>query len=183
MKAVCFSLNLLCCSLLLVSGLVAAEGDEPGKGSSPDGQQMSKAEQAFVDLLSGSTMVGSFSIDGQNVGPKEERYTISKVSKNAEGKWIVEARIKYGKVDVNVPVPVDVNWADDTPVLGVTNLSIPLVGSEFGSRILFDGDRYAGTWSHGKAGGHMWGRIEKASDEQEGGDGSQGASDQPGSSK
>ena len=47
-------------------------------------------------------------------------------------------------------------------MISVTNLSIPLLGSEFTSRVLFYGDRYAGTWQHGKVGGHMRGRIEKA---------------------
>ena len=29
------------------------------------------------------------------------------------------------------------------------------------ARVFFYGDRYAGTWQHGKVGGHMWGRIER----------------------
>ena len=31
--------------------------------------------------------------------------------------------------------------------------------------VLFYENRYAGTWQHGKVGGHMFGRIEKKSDE------------------
>jgi hypothetical protein len=32
----------------------------------------------------------------------------------------------------------------------------------FTARVLFYEDRYAGTWQHGKVGGHMFGKIEKA---------------------
>jgi hypothetical protein len=126
-----------------------------------DALKLTDAEQAFVKQLSNRVMVGHFTIDGrENNGDKPEKYTIGKVTKLEGGVWTVEARIQYGKVDATVPVPVHVHWAGDTPMLGVTNLTIPLVGSEFSARVLFDGDRYAGTWKHGQAGGHMWGRLE-----------------------
>ena len=47
-------------------------------------------------------------------------------------------------------------------MIQVTDLKIPLVGEGFTARVLFYGDRYAGTWQHGKIGGHMWGTIESA---------------------
>ena len=67
--------------------------------------------------------------------------------------------------DFTVPVAVKVDWAGQTPVLSVADLKIPGLGSEFGSAILFQGDRYAGTWEHGKVGGHMWGRVERTPDD------------------
>ncbi|MFV0443705.1 MAG: hypothetical protein ACK5Q5_09055 [Planctomycetaceae bacterium] len=128
-----------------------------------DARPLTDAEQAFVKQLSNRVMAGHFTIDGQGDGSgKMEKYTIGQVSKVDGDQWTVEARIQYGKVDAAVPVPVHVNWAGDTPVLSVTNLSIPLLGDEFSARILFDGDRYAGTWKHGQAGGHMWGHLEDA---------------------
>jgi hypothetical protein len=63
---------------------------------------------------------------------------------------------------VTVPVPVQVHFANDTPVLSVTDLTIPLVGSEFTARVMFFDNQYAGTWRHGKVGGLMYGRVEKA---------------------
>jgi N-formylglutamate amidohydrolase len=124
---------------------------------------LSEAEQAFVDLMTNCVLVGRFSVDGrQDREPRPERYAISGVRKVADDNWIVQSRITYGDIDVPVPVPVKVHWAGDTPMISVTDLAIPLVGQEFTARVMFYRDRYAGTWYHGKAGGHMWGKIEKA---------------------
>ncbi len=140
-------------SISFSTALSAEENDAPS--------QRDDKEQAFIALLSGSTLVGHFTIDGQdNSKLKPERYEIAAVRKDANGQWFVDARIKYGKVDATVPVPVDVQWAGDTPLILVTDLTIPLVGSEFSARVLFHDGRYAGTWKHGKIGGHMWGTIE-----------------------
>jgi hypothetical protein len=48
-------------------------------------------------------------------------------------------------------------------MIQVSDLSIPGLGDEFSARVLFYQGRYAGTWSHGKVGGTMFGRIEKLS--------------------
>jgi hypothetical protein len=122
---------------------------------------MNDEEKAFSEMLTGVDLVGSFTVDGQAGAPKQDRYSITKVVKVKGNTWMIHARIKYGEVDLTVPVPVKIDWAGKTPVLSVTDLKIPGLGSEFGSSILFQGNRYAGTWEHGKVGGHMWGRIEK----------------------
>ncbi|MEZ6066241.1 MAG: hypothetical protein R3B90_11170 [Planctomycetaceae bacterium] len=124
------------------------------------GAELTSAEQAFVTQLANRSMLGSFTIDGkEGDAAKEELYEIGEVKKIGVDQWTIEARIKYGKVDARVPVPVKVHWAGDTPMIAVTDLTIPLVGSEFSARVLFYGDRYAGTWQHGRAGGHMFGRL------------------------
>lgn len=107
-----------------------------------------------------------FSIDGRTGSPKEERYEISEVRKVAPGKadnfvWLITSRIKYGDKDVKIPVPVEVRWAGDTPMIQLTNTTIPLMGT-FTARVMIYKDRYAGTWQHDAVGGHMWGKIEKA---------------------
>ncbi len=48
----------------------------------------------------------------------------------------------------------------DTPMILMTETSLPGIGT-FTARVFFYRDRYAGTWQHGRVGGHMWGRIEK----------------------
>jgi hypothetical protein len=48
----------------------------------------------------------------------------------------------------------------DTPMIMMTDTSLPGIGT-FTVRVFFYGDRYAGTWQHGKVGGAMSGRIEK----------------------
>ncbi|MCA9024664.1 MAG: N-formylglutamate amidohydrolase [Planctomycetaceae bacterium] len=149
-----------------VSNFVAA-ADEP-EAETPaskdaKGNPLTEAEEAFVNLLSDAVLVGRFSIDGvDDKNAQPERYKINKVTKVRGKHWTIEAQITYGKVDLAVPVPVEVHWADDTPVISLTDLMIPGLGEGFTTRVLFYKDRYAGSWYHGKIGGHMWGKIEKA---------------------
>jgi hypothetical protein len=141
------------------------EPKTPGEKKPGKVVEMNEAEQAFAKLLTGADLVGSFTADGRSPSPKQDRYTIAKAEKVKGEKWLIHSRVKYGTVDVVVPVPVNVNWAGETAVLSLKNLSIPLLGDDFGACILFEGDRYAGTWSHGKVGGHMWGKTERAKTE------------------
>ena len=64
---------------------------------------------------------------------------------------------------VTVPVPVEVKWAGETPVITLDEVTIPGLGT-FSSRVVLDRGRYAGTWSHDKVGGHMFGTIVAAKD-------------------
>ena len=136
--------------------------DEPAKPATvAPAEALTPEEEAFAKLLTGADLVGSFTVDGRETAPKQDRYSITKAVKMKGNTWAIHARIKYGEVDITVPVAVKVDWAGKTPVLSVADLKIPGLGSEFGSSILFQGDRYAGTWEHGKVGGHMWGRVER----------------------
>ncbi len=120
-------------------------------------------EQRFADQLTGATLVGSFTIVGQDdKPPHQERYELDKVEKVRDDLWTFTARIKYGTNDVKIPITLKVFWAGDTPVISLTDLTIPGMGSGFTSRVMFYGDRYAGTWQHGEVGGHMYGMIEEA---------------------
>jgi hypothetical protein len=98
-----------------------------------------------------------------------EKSTIARVSKvkDKEDSWLFVTRIQYGKTDLEVPLTLQVKWAGDTPVITLTNLTIPALGT-FTSRVMIYGDRYAGTWQHGKTGGHLWGKIEKIEQPTEG---------------
>jgi len=40
------------------------------------------------------------------------------------------------------------------------NLNLPGLGT-FSAHVVIDGGKYAGTWSHGKVGGHLYGTISK----------------------
>lgn len=116
-------------------------------------------EKAFIERLSGSALVGTFSVDGKP-GAKPERYEIESVKKHKGDDWIITARIKYGQHDVKAPMVVQVYWAGDTPMISLTDLTIPGLGT-FTSRVMIHGKRYSGTWQHGDTGGHLWGMIEK----------------------
>ena len=145
--------------LLAVLAMGAAQPPERANPSAP-GAAMNEAEQAFSELLTGAVLTGRFTVDGDPAAPKEERYEIAAATKAGENDWVIVARIKYGPNDVRVPVPVKVHWAGDTPVLSLTDLTIPGLGT-FTSRVMFYGDRYAGTWQHGDKGGHLFGKIGK----------------------
>ncbi len=130
------------------------------------GQEPTKADseevrfERFTKTMSGSKLVGHFTITGQdNKDLAAEEYHIHEVKKLDEGDyWMIKARIKYGGRDVTVPLPLEVKWAANTPVITLDEVEIPLMG-KFSSRVLFDGNKYAGTWSHGEVGGHLFGEI------------------------
>jgi hypothetical protein len=141
----------------------AAPAAVPGPDSSAPLDQAA-LEQKFAEDLSGVVFAGNYSVTaaGKETPAAMEKYTINRVSKvkDKDDTWLFVTRIQYGKTDLEVPLALKVKWAGDTPVITLTNLTIPGLGT-FTSRVLIYGDRYAGTWQHGKTGGHLWGRIEK----------------------
>jgi hypothetical protein len=159
------AMRVVLATMVLACGRAATAEGPAGKENPPSkpAVELNELEQAFVDLMKGSVLDGHFSIDGagEKSTPKTDRYRINSVTKVKDDSWLVNARVVYGDFDVVVPVPVKMNWAGDTAVLSVTDLSIPGLGEGFSSRLLFDGKRYAGTWAHGEVGGHMWGKIDK----------------------
>lgn len=137
----------------------AASAQPAATGETPAQEELFKK---FTQTLSGVKLVGRFTILGQDDGPlPKEEYTIHSVKKLPEGDyWQFNARIKYGEHDVTLPLKLQVKWAGDTPVITLTELTIPLLGT-FSSRVVIDDDKYAGTWAHDKVGGHLFGTIEK----------------------
>lgn len=136
-----------------------AAAQEPKTETKPALSQ-EQLEQKFRDTLHQSTFSGRWSViqDGK-LGPAlEDKYTINGVSKIGGDVWLVHARIQYGKIDTAVPIPVQVKWAGDTPVISITDLSIPGVGT-YTARVVVHGNLYAGTWSGGSHGGVMSGMI------------------------
>ena len=116
---------------------------------------------ALEKQLSGTKFTGSFTIDGREGAPAKEEYTILNVKKIGEGDlFLFRARVKYGKTDITLPMPLPIKWAGDTPVISMDNLSIPGLGT-FSAHVVIDGDKYAGTWKHGKVGGHLFGKISR----------------------
>lgn len=114
----------------------------------------------FAKLLTGAKLTGQFTVDGKPLTElQEESYEIEKVEKMPEGdSWVITARIKYGKRDLTIPVPLEVKWAGSTPVLTLDNLTLPGFGT-FSARVVFHKDKYAGTWQHDEVGGHLFGMI------------------------
>ena len=144
-----------------------ASADDPKqagetKQASEEEVQLSDRERAFQELLTKAKLVGKFTVDGQDTSKlTEEEYTITRISKTTEKDlWVFLARVKYGDNDYTVPLTLTVKWADDTPMITLTDLKI-LGQGPFSARVLFHSNKYAGTWSHGEVGGHLFGRIVK----------------------
>ena len=130
--------------------------------ASPKQSALSPNEQRFQEMLSGVTLTGNFTITGGEDSStlREEKYTITKVTKLSGDYWFFFARIQYGGRDVTVPLKLEVKWADNTPIITLTDLELPQLGT-FTARVIIYRGQYAGTWSSGKHGGHMFGIITK----------------------
>lgn len=118
-------------------------------------------EQKFAEALAGVELVGFFT--DTNARPDklhEERYGITSVTKIKDDLWLFNCRIQYGKNDAVLPLPLRVVWADDTPVITLTDFNVPGFGT-FTARVMIYEGRYAGTWQGAKHGGHLFGRIER----------------------
>lgn len=119
-----------------------------------------KRFEAFEALMTNARFVGQFTVKGQGDGAgRKEEYTIESVKKVPNGDfWLFKARIKYGGTDVTLPMPLEVKWAGETPVITLTETTIPGLGT-FSARVVVHANQYAGIWKHGDFGGQMFGEI------------------------
>lgn len=142
------------------------EGTAPAEQQAADGT--AERDERFAAYMTGSKLVGRFTVLGKEDGEMpEEEYTISKCEKLPEANLFrFTARIRYGDTDTELPMDLPVEWAGNTPMISLSNLWIPGLGT-FSSRVLIHGDRYAGTWTHGDVGGHLFGVIRRAEEPQE----------------
>ena len=135
-------------TVLLLAGSSGCSKKDPGAAA---------LEKQFQESLTGATLIGYHST-GQGKELREEKYAIEKISKLSGDLWLFQARIQYGSRDVTLPMPLPVKWAGDTPVVTLTDWSIPGLGT-YTARVLFYRDQYAGTWSDKNVGGQLFGRI------------------------
>jgi hypothetical protein len=146
-------------------------------GSRAVGEEELSRDQRLAEYLSGTQFVGKFTVDGADLSPKTETYTIKSCEKlPAADLFRMTARIKYGSVDQEVPLDLKILWSGNTPVITLDSLWIPGMGT-FDARVLIRrgeaAGRYAGTWQHGDKGGHLFGAIVPIQNaETESGDGS-----------
>ncbi len=140
-------------------------GDQPSvtPAEAPADETPNREElrQALSEALTGATLVGYFTVDGDAAEkpPKPDRYTLTSVVPG-KGDYFTFVYIHQG---IPIPLSLKVLWAGDTPVLTLEEFTIAGMGT-FSARLMFrlKHDRYAGTWQHGKTGGLMFGRIERA---------------------
>jgi hypothetical protein len=121
---------------------------------------LSDLERQFTAQMRNVTLRGSFTIDGREGTPREDRYDIDSVEKVGDDLWRFNAGMSCCGVNGTIPMIIPMRFVGDTPVIMMTDTSLPGIGT-FTVRLFFYGDRYAGSWQHGKVGGLMSGRIEK----------------------
>ncbi len=154
----------------------SAEG-QPTKTEQPSGGPASlnippraELEKTLQESLSGATLEGIWQMTGEGglkgttplTDPKPDKYTISSATKLVDDQWVISARIEFGDKDVTVPVPVRVVWAEDTAVITLNDLTIPLIGT-YSARVMIHHGFYSGVWycNEKNYGGVMQGRIVK----------------------
>ena len=116
-------------------------------------------EKEFQDTLTGVLLQGQSSRDG-SPGVSDDKYEIEKVVKTGDDQWTFYARVEARGQSMVVPLPLQVKWAGDTPVITLTDQALPGMGT-YTARVLVYRGQYAGTWSGRNGGGKVFGRIVK----------------------
>lgn len=121
-------------------------------------------EDDFAKMMTNATLEGSFTSTGTGRDPtrvNSDKYTLGTVRKLSGKTWLISARIGYGGNEMMVPLPLPIEWAGDTPVIVVDNLTIPGMGT-FNARVMFFAGHYSGYWAHGERGGILFGVVRPA---------------------
>jgi len=133
-----------------------------GIGSVVEPSSLSEVERAFAERMHDVTLTGSFTVAGRDRPARPDSYEIASVEKVGEDLWRFNASMQCCGINGHVPIVVPMRFVGDTPMIMMTDTSLPGIGT-FTVRLFFYGDRYSGTWQHGKVEGQMSGRIEKTS--------------------
>jgi hypothetical protein len=126
-------------------------------------KSQAELEADFAKMLSGATLEGSFTMTGGDRDSSRlsrDKYSLGEVKKLSGNLWLIHARMQYGDNDYTVPLPLPVQWAGDTPMIVVDEVTIPGHGT-FSARVMFFADHYAGYWKHGERGGHLFGVVKR----------------------
>jgi hypothetical protein len=126
------------------------------RGRAP--QSESERNRAFAESMSGVTLVGYSTRLNREGLSRQERYHIDGVNHVSGDTWLFRTRLNYSEKEIPVPIPLTVRWAGDTPVITLTDLTIPGVGT-FTARVVLYRGQYAGTWSGHGHGGQLFGEI------------------------
>jgi hypothetical protein len=120
---------------------------------------LSALEKEFQDSMAGVVLEGQSTRDG-SPGLSEDKYGIDKVVKTGDDQWTFYARVEAKGQTMTIPLPLQVKWAGDTPVITLTDQALPGMGT-YTARVVVYRGQYAGTWSGGKGGGKVFGKIVK----------------------
>lgn len=133
--------------------------------------ERAELEQRFRESLAGVVLKGTWRMTTDLKGksplsePKEEKYSITNVEKIDGDKWVINARIQFADKDVTIPVPVRVVWAEDTPIITINELTMPMLGT-YSARVMVYRGYYCGTWFGPNYGGVMSGEITRPTEQE-----------------
>jgi hypothetical protein len=133
------------------SGVIAAQTSEA------PAQPLSALEKDFQDSLANATLDGQFAMDGSSE-VAADKYNIDRVVKTSGDNWTFYVKISRQGQDFTLPLPLQIKWAGDTPVITLTNQTLPMMGT-YTARVVVYKDHYAGTWNGGTRGGKVFGRV------------------------
>jgi len=114
-------------------------------------------EKEFQDTMTGVVLEGQSTRDG-SLGVSDDKYGIDKIVKTGDDQWTFYARVEAKGQAMTVPLPLQVTWAGDTPVITLTDQALPGMGT-YTARVVGYRGQYAGTWSGRNGGGKVFGRI------------------------
>ena len=117
-------------------------------------------EAKLIVTLTNATLKGRWCgiKDGQ-LGPnKEDSYSIASVTKLGGDKWQINARLSYGGKELSLPIPAQVKWAGDTPVLILDNVTMG-TNRSYSARVMIYEKTYSGWWTAPDHGGLLSGII------------------------
>jgi hypothetical protein len=118
-------------------------------------------EADLEKTLTNATLEGSFNFSGNTQQLRTDRYSLGIVKKGTGKLWMIQAKMDLGGGEMTIPISLPIEWAGDTPVIVVDNLTFPGMGTYSARVMIFDGT-YSGYWKHGERGGLMFGVVKPA---------------------
>src|SRR5262245_39707768 len=116
-------------------------------------------EKEFQDSLGGVMLEGQSTRDGKP-GVSDDKYDIERVEKGSGDQWTFYVKVSMQGREMVLPLPIEVKWAGDTPVITLTDKALPGMGI-YTARVVVYRGQYAGTWKGGSGGGKVFGTIKK----------------------
>ncbi|MEM1450660.1 MAG: PQQ-binding-like beta-propeller repeat protein [Planctomycetota bacterium] len=158
------------CLIAALPLLVPFAPQDPAPSAKPNSAAdsaaaVAKREKAFAELLTSSELVGYTTITGgdgklQSEELEKDSYSLTSVEKQDDGRWLFRATIHYGGTPIPIAFPLPVEWAGETPIISVTDMKVPFMGT-YSARVMFHDDQYVGVWSGDGYGGHIFGQVVK----------------------
>lgn len=150
-------------TLALASSDFAPAQDATKTPSSKPQAGAQELEAKLIATLTNATFTGRWCgvKDGQFGPDKEDSYTVVSIKKLGGDNWQINAQMQYGGKNIEVPVPAQVKWAGDTPVLILDQVGMGTPRS-YSARVLIYDNTYAGWWTAPDHGGLLNGVITHA---------------------